>query len=41
MQTNRLHGNVITGMSAYHELCHQLVTAGTDAYGYRCTGVGR
>ena len=35
MQTYRLHGDVIAGMSAYHELDHELVTAGTEVPGYR------
>jgi len=35
MQTDRLHGDVIAGMSAYHELDHELVTAGTGVPGYR------
>ena len=35
MQTDRLHGDVIAGMSAYHELDHDLVTAGTEVPGYR------
>ena len=35
MQTDRLHGDVIAGMSAYHELDHELVTAGTEVPGYR------
>jgi osmotically-inducible protein OsmY len=35
MQTDRLHGDVIAGMSAYHELDHELVAAGTEVPGYR------
>ncbi len=35
MKNQRLHGDVITGMPAYHELDHQLVTAGTEVPG-RC-----
>jgi hypothetical protein len=35
MQTDRLHANVITGVSAYHDLYHQLIPAGTEARGYR------
>jgi osmotically-inducible protein OsmY len=35
MQTDRLHGDVIAGMSAYHELDHELVTADTKVPGYR------
>jgi hypothetical protein len=30
METDRLHGNVIAGISAYHELDHELVTADTE-----------
>ena len=30
METERLHGDVIAGISAYHELDHELVTADTD-----------
>jgi hypothetical protein len=35
MKTHRLHGDVIAGMSAYHELDHELVTADTEVPGYR------
>jgi len=35
MQTDRLHGDVIAGMAAYHELDHELVTAGAEVPGYR------
>jgi osmotically-inducible protein OsmY len=35
MQTDRLHGDVIGGVSAYHELDHELVTADTEVPGYR------
>lgn len=35
MQTDRLHGDVIAGVSAYHELDHELVTADTEVPGYR------
>jgi len=35
MQTDRLHGDVIAGMSAYHELDHELVTADTEVPRYR------
>lgn len=30
METERLHGDVIAGISAYHELDHELVTADTE-----------
>jgi osmotically-inducible protein OsmY len=33
MKTDRLHGDVIAGISAYHELDHQLVTADTEVPG--------
>ena len=35
MKTERLHGDVIGGMSAYHELDHQLVAADTALPGCR------
>jgi len=35
MKTDRLHGDVIAGISAYHELDHQLVPADTEAPGCR------
>ena len=35
MQTDRLHGDVIAGVSAYHELGHELVPADTEVPGYR------
>ena len=35
MKTDKLHGDVIDGMSAYHELDHDLVTADTEVPGYR------
>ena len=35
MQTNRLHGDVIVGMSEYHELDHELAPADTEVPGYR------
>jgi osmotically-inducible protein OsmY len=40
MKTDRLHGDVIAGMSAYHELDHELVTAGTEVPVYRPAGSG-
>ena len=33
MKTDRLHGDVIAGISAYHDLDHQLVTADTGVPG--------
>jgi BON domain len=33
MKTDKLHGDVIAGMSAYHELDHQLVAADTEVPG--------
>jgi osmotically-inducible protein OsmY len=35
METDRLHGDVIAGLSAYHELDHELVSAGTEVPGCR------
>ena len=35
MQTDRLHGDVIAGISAYYELDLELVTADTEVPGYR------
>jgi osmotically-inducible protein OsmY len=35
MKTNSLHGDVIAGMSAYHHLDHQLVTADTEVPEHR------
>jgi hypothetical protein len=40
MKTDRLHGNVIARMSAYHDFDHELVTAGTEVPVYRREGSG-
>jgi hypothetical protein len=40
MRTDRLHGDVIAGMSAYHERDHELVTPGTEVPVYRPAGSG-
>ena len=38
METDRLHGEVIAGMSAYHELHHELVAADMPTSSGRCCG---